>query len=181
MKRLIALLLVIFTFTGCFAGFNVCHVSTPESIQGDSHIIIFPFRDPSLNGTEFSGVGGRFTRAFSQATANYDITLLPVSSNEFCSDKDIDIVKALEYARRYGAKYIVTGYVTKWVDRATEWSAKRDFAGLNVTMRETATGKIIGSAEMNQHSSIFWSGTPDDYTSTLSDKMALKLFGPVDR
>lgn len=101
--------------------------------------------------------------------------MTPIFNEKFQASKDINTLDALAYAKENEANFIITGQVTKWIDRATEWSMKRDFLGLSIFVREVSSGNIVFTLEMQEHSNIFWSGTPDDFVDSLSKAMALKL------
>jgi len=105
------------------------------------------------------------------------LTVLPVFDERFQPSKDINILDALAYAKENEANFIITGQVTKWIDRATAWSGKRDFAGLAIFVRDVSSGSIVFASEMQEHSNIFWSGTPDDFIHSLARAMAEKLLG----
>jgi len=137
--------------------------------------MIFPFRNPSFGGREFPGVGMRFTNSFMVACTSYGLTIVAAFGEKFQSSKDINVLAALTYARRKRADFVITGQVTKWIDRPTEWTGKRDFAGLAIFVYEVSSGSLMFSGEVQQHSNIFWSGTPDDFVGSLSRAMAEKF------
>lgn len=173
-KMLIFSLIIV--IAGC-AGIQVIHTTSTTKIDKSGKYIVFPFRDPSFKDKEFPGVGARFTNAFASACGEFGLNATPVFTDEFKSTKDINILDAIAYAKKNNFKYMITGQITKWVDRATEWSGKRDFAGLSVSVREVDTGNLIFSSELQEHSNIFWSGIPDDFISSLSRAMAAKMLG----
>ena len=160
------------------AGTEVIQQNRSERINPGSLIIAFPFRDPSLFEKKFPGIGGKFTQSFTAAASKYNIDIIPVSSDVFRSDQDLDVFTALEFAKEKNADYIVIGHVTKWVDRATEWSGKRDYAGLGISIRALNTGKIVATGEFEEYSNGLWSGTPDDFIVSLSQSAAEHFFGP---
>ncbi len=162
--------------TGC-AGMQIVHTSANYQIDKTKKYIVFPFRDPSFKDKEFPGIGTRFTNKFVAACAEYGLNIIPIFNDKFKSSKDINILDAVSYAKENGANFIITGQVSKWIDRATEWSGKRDFAGLAIFVRDVSSGSIVFTSEMQEHSNIFWSGTPDDFIDSLSRAMAAKLLG----
>ncbi len=176
MIKRILVIFWIFIITGC-AGIQHVHTSSNIQIDKSKKYLVFPFRDPSFKEKEFSGVGSRFTNKFAASCADYGLNVLPVFNERFQPSKDINILDALAYAKENGANFIITGQVTKWIDRATEWSGKRDFAGLVIFVRDVSSGSILFTSEMQEHSNIFWSGTPDDFIDSLSRAMAAKLLG----
>ncbi len=159
------------------AGVQVQHTTDEQETDRSAKYLVFPFRNPSYKGVEFSGVGSRFTRSFVSHCSSYRLDVVSIFNDDFQSSKDIDVSQALTYAKGKNADFIITGQVTRWIDRATEWSGKRDFAGLEVFVREANSGKVVFTAELLQHSNIFWSGTPDDYVTSLSKAMAKKFLG----
>jgi hypothetical protein len=148
---------------------------TPVDVVSD-RVAVFAFRDPSFDRERFPGVGGRITHAFANAAAPLGVVAIPVFTKQFRSDTEINMADALRYAVSQGARLVVTGEVTKWVDRATEWSGKRDFAALSVTVRDSVTGQVKASVVVEQHSNIFWSGTPDDYVQSVAERAVHELF-----
>lgn len=170
----IFIILSLVIITGC-AGTQNIHTNANIQIDKSKKYLVFPFRDPSFEENEFPGVGSRFTNKFVAACAGYGFNVIPIFNDKFQPNKDINILDALTYAKENDANFIITGQVTKWVDRATEWSAKRDFAGLEIFIREVSSGNIIFSSEIQEHSNIFWSGTPDDFIDSLSRAMVDKL------
>ena len=174
MIKRILIVLSLFIIMGC-AGVQGVHTSGNIQINKSTKYLVFPFRNPSFGVRELSGVGSRFTNKFVASCAEYGLNVLPIFNEKFQPNKDINILDALGYAKDNGADFIITGQVTKWIDRATEWSGKRDFAGLSIVVREVSAGNIIFSSEIQQHSNMFWSGTPDDFVDSLSRAMAEKL------
>jgi len=172
-KRILTLLLAIMII-GC-AGIQTVHITPKYQADRSKKYILFPFRNPSFRGREFPGVGMRFTNSFMMACKSYGLSMIPTFGEKFQSSKDIDILAALAYARQKQADFIITGHVTKWIDRPTEWTGKRDFAGLAVFVYEVASGNFVFSGEVQQHSNIFWSGTPDDFVDSLSRALAERL------
>jgi hypothetical protein len=170
------IVLCLFILLGC-AGTQDVHTTTNIQIDKSQRYIVYPFRDPSFEEHEFPGVGSRFTNKFVAACANYGLNAIPIFTDKFQPNKDINILDALAYAKENGADFIITGQVTKWIDRATEWSSKRDFAGLEIFVREVTSGNIVFTTEMEEHSNMFWSGTPDDFVDSLSRAMAAKFTG----
>jgi len=167
--------MIILLLAGC-AGYNTNEFIDRGVLPKESSYLIFPFRNPSLNGRTYSGVGSQFTQAFSRSSSKvgYDVSL--ASSRKFPSSKDLDLEEAIDYAQQKGADYFIVGYVSKWVDRATEWNGKRDFAGVSITAYDAFTGKLVRSVEMDQHSNNFYSGTPNSYVKSLSESAAIKLY-----
>lgn len=174
-KRIFNIFLIVI-FTGC-AGVQTIHTSSNTQIDKSKKYLVFPFRDPSYNGKEFLGVGSRFTNKFAASCADFGLNVIPVFNEKFQASKDINILDAIAYAKENGANFIILGQVTKWIDRATEWSGKRDFAGFSIFVRDVSTGNIVFTSEMQEHSNIFWSGTPDDFVDSLSRAMVAKLLG----
>lgn len=172
----ILIFLALFIITGC-AGVQNIQTSSNIQIDKSKKYIVFPFRDPSFGVREFSGVGSRFTNTFVAACSNYGLNVLPIFNERFQANKDINILEALSYAKDNEAEFIITGQVTKWIDRATEWTGRRDFAGLSIVVREVKSNNIIFSSEMQEHSNMFWSGTPDDFINSLSRAMASRFLG----
>jgi hypothetical protein len=174
MTRQIMAILISTLIAAC-AGIETKHIISKYQLDKSERYILFPFRNPSYRDKECPGVGGRFTNRFIAACTEYGLKILSVSSEKFQSTKDVDISNAIVFAKENGANFIITGQVTKWIDRPTEWSGKRDFAGLAITVRAVNTGDIVFSAELEEHSNIFWSGTPDDFVDILSREMARKF------
>lgn len=170
----IFIILNIFIITGC-AGIQTVHTTSNIQVDKSKKYLVFPFRDPSFEGKEFSGVGSRLTNKLVASCAEYGLNMTPIFNEKFQASKDINTLDALAYAKENEANFIITGQVTKWIDRATEWSMKRDFLGLSIFVREVSSGNIVFTLEMQEHSNIFWSGTPDDFVDSLSKAMALKL------
>lgn len=174
-KRIFSIL-TIFVITGC-AGIQNVQTSSNIQIDKSKKYLVFPFKDPSFGGKEFSGVGSRFTNKFAASCAEYGLNVIPIFNDKFQPSRDVNILDALAYAKENGANFIITGQVTKWIDRATEWSGKRDFAGLSIFVRDVSSGNIVFTSEIQENSNIFWSGTPDDFVDGLSKAMAAKLLG----
>jgi hypothetical protein len=174
MTKQVVAILVSVLIAGC-AGIETIHITSRYQLDKSEKYILFPFRDPSFKERELSGVGSRFTNRFAAACTEYGLKIVSVFNEKFQSTKDVDISNAIVYAKQNGANFIITGQVTKWIDRPTEWSGKRDFAGLATTVRTVNTGDIVFSAELEEHSNIFWSGTPDDFVDSLSRAIARKF------
>jgi hypothetical protein len=174
MTKQVVAILVSVLIAGC-AGIETIHIISRYQLNKSEKYILFPFRDPSFNEREFPGVGSRFTNRFTAVCAEYGLKIVPAFSEQFQSGKDVNISNAILYAKQSGANFIITGQITKWIDRTTEWSGKRDFAGLAIFVRAVNTGDIVFSAELEEHSNIFWSGTPDDFVGSLSKAIAAKF------
>lgn len=170
----ISLFLSIFILIGC-AGVQTIHQYSNVPLDKTKRYVIFPFKDPSYGSRVFPGVGSRFTSKFSASCADYGLNVLPVFNERFQSKNDINILDALAFANKIGADFIITGQVTKWIDGATDWSGKRDFAAFSIYVRKATTGNIIFSSEIQEYSNVFWSGTPDDFIDSLAKAMAKKL------
>ena len=173
-------LLMIFLIGGC-AG-----MSAENSAKYD----VFPFRNPSYQDTEFSDVGMRFTNAFTAACAKHSLDVTIVMDDQFESSKDTNVQEALVYARETGADYIIYGYVTKWVDRPTSLTSKRDFAGLSIFVRSVESGEVVFSSEIQAHGMRFsrhgsgisqlgldYTGARVNLVQSLSTEMAEKFLG----
>jgi len=176
MMYFIILAVLVFCLSGC-AGLQVVHTTPKYQFDKSKRFLVFPFRDPSYKDKEIAGTGGRLTNPFAAACSQYGLNIIPIFNDKFQPSKNVNILDAIAYAKENGVDFIITGQVTKWVDRATEWSGKRDFLGLAIFVRDVGTGKIVFSAELQEHSNIFWSGTPDDFTHSLSRAIAEKFLG----
>jgi|GEM_PF-955640 len=174
MTKQVVAILVSILIAGC-AGIGTRHIASRYQLDKSEKYFLFPFRDPSFKERELPGVGSRFTNRFTAACAEYGLKMVPVFSQQFQSTRDVNISDAIAYAKQHGGNFIITGQVTKWIDRATEWSGKRDFASLAIFVRAVKTCDIVFSAELEQHSNIFWSGTPDDFVDSLSKAMSAKF------
>lgn len=172
-KQVIAILVSVL-IAGC-AGIEPRHFASRYQLDKSEKYFLFPFRDPSFKERELPGVGSRFTNRFAAACAEYGLEMVPVFSQQFQSARDVNISDAIAYAKQQGGNFIITGQVTKWIDRATEWSGKRDLAALAIFVRAINTGDIVFSAELEEHSNVFWSGTPDDFVDSLSRAIAKKF------
>lgn len=174
-KKVVTILLSVWVLIiGC-AGIETRHVTSRYQLDKSEKYFLFPFRDPSFKGRELAGIGSRFTNRFIAECGGYGLKIVPVFSQQFQSTRDVNISEVMAYAKQQGSNFIITGQITKWIDRATEWTGKRDFASLAIFVRAVTTGDIVFSAEIEQHSNIFWSGTPDDFINSLSKAMAAKI------
>ena len=170
-KSVLVMLSLVMMFSGC-AGLQVKHSSRNNPLNSSGKYLVFPFRDPSYKDKQFPGVGARFTRSFTSQCSLNGLNVVDVSNGQFSSIKDIDLASALTYGEQQGADFIITGQLTRWIDRATEWSGKRDFAGLEIAVIDVKTKNVVFTAEILEHSNVFWSGTPDDFITSLSKAMA---------
>ena len=178
--RTTVFLLMIFLVIGC-AG-----VQTENTARYD----VFPFRNPSYQDREFSGVGMRFTNAFAAACAKYSLDVNVVLNDQFDSSKDTNVQKALAYARETGADYIIYGYVTKWENKPTMLTSEQDFAGLSIFVRSVESGEIVFSSEIQAHGyrysrhgagvsqiGLHYTGTRVDLIQGIATEMAAKFLG----
>ena len=177
-------LLMIFLIGGC-AG-----ISADSTADITAKYYVFPFRNPSYQHRDFSGVGMRFTNAFAAACAQHSLDVTVVINDQFDSSKNTNVQDALTYAMDTGADYVIYGYVTQWVDKPTLLTSERDFAGLSIFVRSVESGEVVFSSEMQAHGirySSHGSGVSQlglDYTGarvnliqSLSAEMAEKFFG----
>ena len=174
MIRSIFIFFLAIMINGC-AGIQTIHITPKHQVDRSKKYMIFPFRNPSFGAKEFPGVGMRFTNSFMVVCTSYGLNVTAAFGEKFQSSKDMDIMAALAYARRNQIDLVITGQVTKWIDRSTGWTGKRDFTGLAVFIYEVTSGNLVFSGELQQHSNIFWSGTPDDFVNSLSRAMVEKL------
>ena len=138
-------LLMIFLIGGC-AG-----IGADSTADITAKYYVLPFRNPSYQDREFSGVGMRFTNAFAAACAKHSLDVTIVMNDQFDSSKDTNVQDALVYAMETGADYIIYGYVTKWADKPTLLTSERDFAGLSIFVRSVESGEVVFSSEIQAH------------------------------
>lgn len=184
--------LVVFAFfafiiVGC-AGIDVIHTTPKYQVDKSAKYIVFPFRDPYLiresktiqtitDKAEFPGVGRHFTHKFVALCSSYGLDVTPIFNDKFKSSEDINIVDALSYAKEQRANFIITGQVTKWIYRATFHSHKRNYAGLEIFVRNVDSGKIVFTAELEEHNNVFWTVIPDEFVDSLTQAMVVKFIG----
>jgi len=88
-----------------------------------------------------------------------------------------DLQPLLEEGRKASAAYVVLGRIPIWEDNATEWSGKRDHAGVSLEMYEVATGKLVATAERTADGV----RTPSECAPWLAESTVRALFGePTD-
>jgi hypothetical protein len=175
---------MIFLIGGC-AG-----ISADSTADITAKYYVFPFRNPSYQDKEFSGVGMRFTNAFAAACVKHSLDVTIVINDQFDSSKNTNVQDALTYATDTGADYIISGYVTKWLDKPTSLTSERDFAGLSIFVRSVESGEVVFSSEMQAHGIRYSSRGPGatqlglDYTGprvnivqSLSTEMAERFLG----
>jgi hypothetical protein len=51
--------------------------------------------------------------------------------------------RAMEAAKKIGATYLIDPSIAHWEDRATEWSGISDKVELQISIYDTATGRLI--------------------------------------
>jgi len=177
-------LLMIFLIGGC-AG-----ISADSTADITAKYYVFPFRNPSYQHRDFSGVGMRFTNAFAAACAQHSLDVTVVTDDQFDSAKNTNVQDALTYAMDTGADYVIYGYVTQWVDKPTLLTSERDFAGLSIFVRSVESGEVVFSSEIQAHGiryssrgsgasklGLDYTGTWVNLVQSLSKEMAERFLG----
>jgi hypothetical protein len=127
--------------------------------------------DGQYSGREYVGSGQAVTATFEQALAAHTphIIIGPTQA-----DPEAVVAKA----RETNCAFAVLPRITRWEDRATEWSGKRDKMEIAVRVIDTANGKTLRAATITGKSSWFTFGGdhPQDLLREPIDEFVRSLF-----
>jgi hypothetical protein len=109
--------------------------------RNQSFYIVTP-RDGSYGSQHYAGSGAAVANAFSAALLKYANDVL-IGDYVESTEAAQDVAKAKHCA------YVVIPRITRWEDRATEWSGIRDKMELMVKIVNTADGTVLSASEIN--------------------------------
>lgn len=91
--------------------------------------------------------------------------------------------EALDSARRVNADYVVYPTITRWEDRATEWSGRRDKLQMRVDLIELETSQVVYAKEIEATGKLMTDGgdTPADLLQQPLDHYANDLFRRTEK
>jgi len=167
---------VLFTVAAC-SSMGPVHVKRHSSVERDRKYLVFPFTNPvNSAGKEIKGIGEGLTVEFAAACAERGLNVSGINDDRFSSSDIVDEKEAVEYGMERDAAYVITGFVSRWVDYYDNFdSGMSDVAGFKISVRGVYSKKVAFSAEVRAKSGTFWRGTPDLFIKELAKEMA-KVF-----
>jgi hypothetical protein len=148
----------------------------PPILKSTSRIYIaIPF-DASFKKTVAQESGKVTAQAFQAAFLRY-------TRSVYTSKFPESVTEALENARRAGLEYVVYPSITRWEDRATEWSGRRDRVALKVDLVDVSTGSVVFSREVEATGKWMTDGgdSPRDLLNEPAEEYVNALFRRIDR
>jgi hypothetical protein len=123
----------------------------------DQGVYVVTPRDGSYNGKQYTGSGATVANAFSAALSRFASDVIVGEFVESASS-------AAEAAKSRHCAYVLIPKITRWEDRATEWSGIRDKMELFVKIVNTSDGTVASSAEIKGKSrwATFGGDHPED-------------------
>lgn len=113
----------------------------PPLLKSDSRIYVaIPF-DASFKNKVAQDSGRTTAQAFQAAFLRYTRAV-------FISKYPESLSEAIDRARAAGLEYVLYPNITKWEDRATEFSGRRDRLTLKVDLIDLGTSRIVFSREI---------------------------------
>ena len=172
LKRLSAVAIMLVSL-GC--SMQTSRVESRQPLDKSAKFVVMPFRDPLSDNYKSRGIGSLFSNSFATECLENGVNVFHSASPDFSSSKDIDQPAMLEYARRNGFDYIITGRVTVWVQGAAAWNMFRDYAGLEVTVWKIDDAKSVFTSQKVAHGNLFWIRKREDFIAGLSRDVAKEL------
>ena len=140
-----ASLVCVFLLASCAGLSTKLDAPMKTSIQG-KRVVVFPFQDPWYKELRIQGIGGPFASVFANKLRVTGVSAELPKSKDFSSLYTVEIEKACKYAAGEGYDMLIIGTVTEWIDGATNWSGKVDVAALSVSVYNSTTCELLGSA-----------------------------------
>lgn len=134
------------------------YTNNGHALKRVSSIYVVTPLDGSYDGTKYIGSGAEVARAFSTAFLKNgsDVVI-----GNFCEST----LTAVEAAKSKGCAFVVIPTITRWEDRATEWSGIRDKMELFVKIVSVSDGSVVSSAEIKGKSR--WATLGGDHPTDL--------------
>ena len=138
MKNLIFASLAFFAMSGCASTYEQHVVTNPASkLNVGSSILIATPADGAYGDEKYPGSGLATATAVRSAFARY--------SDNIAVSADCKDFECLNKGQATSYDYYVVPQILNWVDRATEWSGKKDTIEIKVTVYDAKDGKSLSS------------------------------------
>lgn len=168
----IFILVAVFSVTGCQTTTveSVSSSPTKKLTRGANVYVVTP-TDGSYNGKQYKGSGASVATAFEAALSRYADSVIVGERR----DSTADVVAA---AKEKKCAYAVIPKISRWEDRATEWSGIRDKMELFVKIVRIEDGAEMVSAEIKGKSgwATFGGDHPEDLLKAPVQEFVAGLF-----
>lgn len=177
-KFLVAIFFLLFSGLGCTSTYSEKNTSTetPPILLASSRVFVaIPF-DASFKDKVAEGSGKATAHAFYAAFARH-------LRSTFISRTPMSLAEALDSARALNTEYLLYPNITKWEDRATEYSGVRDKLELKVDFIELSTSRVVFSREISATGKWMSDGgeSPVDLLDQPADQYVNSLFRRIER
>jgi hypothetical protein len=142
-----------------------------KKIARGARIYVATPRDGSYNGRQYQGSGATVASAFDAALSRYADSVIVGPG----SDSTAEVIAT---AKEKNCAYAVIPKITRWEDRATEWSGIRDKMELFVKVLSVESGTAVASAEIKGKSAwaTFGGDHPEDLVKAPVQEFVAGLF-----
>ena len=156
-----------------------CQTTTVEPVssapmkkiaRGTCIYVVIP-HDGSYDGRQYQGSGATVASAFDAALSRYADSVIVGAG----SDSTAEVIAI---AKEKKCTYAVIPKITRWEDRATEWSGIRDKMELLVKVVGVDDGAVVASAEIKGKSAwaTFGGDHPEDLVKVPVQEFVAGLF-----
>ena len=128
-------------------------------------IVLSDIADGSGGDGTMPGSGGLISTKLTQQLMARGLQVMAGGS----SDK----AQLLREASERRIPYVLVARITRWEDNATEWSSKRDSAGVSMELYDSATGEVVVSGDRSTQGVY----QPDRCADVLARNLVKQLFG----
>ena len=149
----------------------VAPVNSANRIPPGARIYVATPNDGNYNGRLYPGSGAVVATAFDSAFSRFSNSVIVGPRSDSAAD-------GIARAKEKNCAYAVMPNITKWEDRATEWSGIRDKMELFVKVIRVDDGVSIASAEIKGKSRwmTFGGDHPQDLVKVPVDQFVATLF-----
>jgi hypothetical protein len=179
LARSFALLaLSVLVVSGCKSTYSEKDLTTepPPLLRSNSRVYVaIPF-DATFKKNVAQGSGKQTAQALFAAFNRY-------TKSVYLGKFPESVSEALDSARRMNAEYLVYPNLTKWEDRATEWSGRRDRMEVKIDLIDLNDSKVMFSREISATGKWMTDGgdTPNDLLEQPAEEYVNALFRRVEK
>lgn len=178
LRNFICIVVLAPILAGCKSTYSEKNLTNepPPILRSNSRIYVaIPF-DSSFKETVAQDSGKLTAQAFQAA-------FLPYTRSVYISRNPESVSEAIERARGGQLEYVLYPTITRWEDRATEWSGRRDRLAIKAELIDLATSRIVFSREFEATGKWMTDGgeSPRDLLDEPAQQYVNALFRRIDR
>lgn len=178
LRKFICIITLAPILAGCKSSYSEKNLTNepPPILRSNSRIYIaIPF-DASFKDTVAQDSGKLTAQAFQAAFLRY-------TRSVYISKYPESLTEAIDRARSGQLEYVLYPEITRWEDRATEWSGRRDRLAIKADLIDLATSRVVFSREIEATGKWMTDGgeTPRNLLDDPAQQYANALFRRIDK